>query len=441
MKSKKLTNIISFLLFIMFGITPIYSQYNIQFQNPKTPEVYLFEKYGGLPISLYTGKPTISIPIYTIQEGDITVPLNLVYSSNGIRVDEEASQFGLGWYMSTGMITQIVNGKDDLAQGNFVKTPQYLWSSSISRPIIPNPEWNVSPGGVNQLPNNSTNRVVIQSSSPDLDKYFIKRLRSEGSYGNFVYYDENMTDYKPALDFPYGMDVSVDVFRANFFGNDLLFYIQPSNNSAVFAVKVINNEKYKVELEVISDAPNFSKYHWTIISPEGITYSFEEEKKTNYSSSSDVHNSESIESNGTGYSTFLGLMGSTNHAFNHYSNSRTWKITKIKDIKGSEVLFKYEQLPTIISSAGTSGKVDFINIENKSNEYRNIGLWTGTFTNLNYNGPNFSANSSYPDYELGRHTILRQNSGSAVRQEKSILKEILFSNSKIDFVNSERIDF
>lgn len=83
------------------------------FENP-TPETASFQKYTHIPVSHHTGLPEISVPIYTINSGGISIPLSLVYHAQGIRVDEIASRYGLGWNLSgAGAITREVKDKID----------------------------------------------------------------------------------------------------------------------------------------------------------------------------------------------------------------------------------------------------------------------------------------------------------------------------------------
>jgi|GEM_PF-4239097 len=53
--------------------------------------LYAFSKYGDIPVSLYTGVPQITIPIYTLQEGDVVLDVNLSYHAGGHKGDEVAS--------------------------------------------------------------------------------------------------------------------------------------------------------------------------------------------------------------------------------------------------------------------------------------------------------------------------------------------------------------
>lgn len=81
---------------------------------PPTPTAYQLGKYGDIPVSLYTGIPNISIPIFNLKNRDVSVDISLNYHAGGIKVDEEASFVGLGWSLSAGgVITRVVKGVPD----------------------------------------------------------------------------------------------------------------------------------------------------------------------------------------------------------------------------------------------------------------------------------------------------------------------------------------
>jgi YD repeat-containing protein len=114
-------NILSVLLIIS---SSAYSQTENYFDKARkvpilTPEAASFAKYVEFPVTLYNGVPNISIPIYTIQSGDISVPITLSYHAGGIKVSEESSIVGLGWNLNDGggMISRQVNGRDDWDNG------------------------------------------------------------------------------------------------------------------------------------------------------------------------------------------------------------------------------------------------------------------------------------------------------------------------------------
>ena len=81
---------------------------------PTSPEVAALGRFGEIPIGSYTGTANISIPLYSVNTGGISIPLTLNYQSSGIKVDDEATWVGLGWNLSgVGSIMKIFNGKED----------------------------------------------------------------------------------------------------------------------------------------------------------------------------------------------------------------------------------------------------------------------------------------------------------------------------------------
>ena len=104
--------------FFLFSISLPLWLFSVKAQDgPVTilnPEVAAFTKYGNFPVSTYTGTANVSVPLFTIQEGDIDLPITLNYNTSGIKVQEEATWTGLGWSLNTGgQITRVVRGLDD----------------------------------------------------------------------------------------------------------------------------------------------------------------------------------------------------------------------------------------------------------------------------------------------------------------------------------------
>ena len=85
---------------------------------PPSPDAAALGKYGEVPVSLYTGVPSISIPIFTLPGRAITVPLALQYHGGGVRPDQVAPWTGMNWTLNAGgVITRTCRGIGDY--GNF----------------------------------------------------------------------------------------------------------------------------------------------------------------------------------------------------------------------------------------------------------------------------------------------------------------------------------
>lgn len=78
---------------------------------PPSPDTWQFAKYGEYPVSRETGVPNISIPLYTINTGELSLPISLSYHAGGIKVDDIASWVGLGWTLNAGgIVTRAIRG-------------------------------------------------------------------------------------------------------------------------------------------------------------------------------------------------------------------------------------------------------------------------------------------------------------------------------------------
>jgi RHS repeat-associated protein len=102
---------------------------------PASPEAASLGKYGDIPVSLHTGVPSISIPIYTLTEGTVSVPVSVSYHASGIRVEEIASSVGLGWALNAGgMISRTVQNAPDEGRPGATGTAYYR---NYGHPLTP----------------------------------------------------------------------------------------------------------------------------------------------------------------------------------------------------------------------------------------------------------------------------------------------------------------
>lgn len=84
-----------------------------------SPTAASLGKYGDIPVSLYTGTPNISIPLYEVKGRYLSVPITLTYHASGVKVEEIASWVGLGWSLNAGgVITRTLKGIPDEKYGD-----------------------------------------------------------------------------------------------------------------------------------------------------------------------------------------------------------------------------------------------------------------------------------------------------------------------------------
>lgn len=113
-------NILLLYFCLLCRIGNLYSQESYinrapDFLKIETPNAAAFNKYIDYPVSLYTGTPDISIPLYNLKDGMIELPIVLRYNSSGIKVIEEASWVGLGWNLNMGgvIVKNAIGGGDE----------------------------------------------------------------------------------------------------------------------------------------------------------------------------------------------------------------------------------------------------------------------------------------------------------------------------------------
>jgi hypothetical protein len=79
-------------------------------------------KYGDIPVSYNSGVPNVGIPITTIQDGPLSLPISLSYHAGGLKVGEVCSWVGLGWSAQAGgMISRTVQGIADERDNGYFK--------------------------------------------------------------------------------------------------------------------------------------------------------------------------------------------------------------------------------------------------------------------------------------------------------------------------------
>ncbi|NQX86673.1 MAG: RHS repeat protein [Flavobacteriaceae bacterium] len=86
---------------------------------PNSPEAEAFTQYGNVPVDMLKGAPSISIPLYEYKGHELNIPMSLTYDINARKVEDLATNVGLGWNLNLGgRISRITQGKPD--DRNFV---------------------------------------------------------------------------------------------------------------------------------------------------------------------------------------------------------------------------------------------------------------------------------------------------------------------------------
>lgn len=81
-----------------------------------SPEAASVVKYANYPVDYSTGIPDIKIPIYEIQEGELTLPIYLSYHASGLKPHDGCGWVGTGWtlFANPSVVRSIKGLPDDL---------------------------------------------------------------------------------------------------------------------------------------------------------------------------------------------------------------------------------------------------------------------------------------------------------------------------------------
>lgn len=102
------------LLAVVTTINLAFSQDPFKDVNVASPNAAAIQKFVDVPVNTHTGIPQISIPIYTFNEGSLSMPVSLDYHAGGLKVQEYSSWVGAGWSLNAGgVITRTVQGHPD----------------------------------------------------------------------------------------------------------------------------------------------------------------------------------------------------------------------------------------------------------------------------------------------------------------------------------------
>lgn len=93
-----------------------------------SPTAASLGKFGDVPVSLYSGVPNISIPLFTAKGRTLELPIVLSYHASGIRVEDIGGWIGMGWSLEAGgVITRTVRGTVDERPDGYFNTGHRLY--------------------------------------------------------------------------------------------------------------------------------------------------------------------------------------------------------------------------------------------------------------------------------------------------------------------------
>jgi hypothetical protein len=366
-----MSRLLLILFALIFSCCVAFSQNeSIRPQNVKiaSPNAAALGKVADVPIGYHTGTPNIDIPIYTVQEGPIQVPISIAYHASGLKVMEQASWVGAGWSLNAGgMITRSVRGMPD----------EILSSSGSLTPI-----------------------------SYLNDKGYFSYLFSEGAGYD---YDPQILPNGPggqeqgqaSYEFAQGRrDGEADMFNFNFNGYSGKFYFRPENTVVIMPQQDIRvTPLYCGSGNSNCSQTNEYLYGWIVTTPDGMKYYFGKDLTATYSSTNAIP----LEYT-TSYSSTSGL--------SYTRTASSWFLYKIESSdKKYSVSLEYNQeeyayytissTPNVatVNSTGDLVKNIMKGVRLTAIKFSNSGVvsFIPSFVRKDVSGPNTNLNDIDPD--------------------------------------------
>ncbi|MFD2872651.1 DUF5977 domain-containing protein [Mucilaginibacter ximonensis] len=100
--------------------------------SPPSANATALLQYANVPVDEHTGIASVALPIDQLAGRQISVPITLSYHGSGIKVQDIASNVGLGFVLNAGgVITRIMRGLPDEASQGYQYNGKRIYSSSI----------------------------------------------------------------------------------------------------------------------------------------------------------------------------------------------------------------------------------------------------------------------------------------------------------------------
>ncbi len=194
--------------------------------SPETATLFRYQEY---PMDYSTGLAQISIPLFEVKSGDLSVPISISYHASGCQVSDRDGPIAVGWSLNAGgMISRTVHGSPDFGGGVNKYYP-------FPHPFITN--------GIN--PNYNQD-----------DLAYIEKI---------MHFDKN-PDLAPQVDW---LDAEYDIFSYSFGGNTGKFLFKDENG--IKTPVLLPHKSYKITPITF----NSSLSSINILDENGIFYSFQ----------------------------------------------------------------------------------------------------------------------------------------------------------------------
>jgi len=257
-------------------------------ENPtiQPPDVAAFQKVNFIPVNNYTGRAEITIPIFTVKSGNISIPISLSYNSGGVKVNDIPSSVGSNWSLNAGgVVSKVVRGMEDFARYGSLSDFNFdTWSfharytHTIATDAPYNPQGQIGTGGDVFELTGQQNKIEETIAETNIQGSFIiwqqasgsnDRLYYDGAFQPFSTYTNQIDRPKPSMLFVNAIKVtSLSGLEYNFNDFDVSQYSfeqQERNVSFGNYHPIETKSKLKVEsynLSSIKDIKSNKEVHF-----------------------------------------------------------------------------------------------------------------------------------------------------------------------------------
>ncbi|WP_160140009.1 DUF5977 domain-containing protein [Chryseobacterium sp. c4a] len=133
-------------------------------KNIQSPNAASLGKYGDIPMNLSTGRADINVPVYSLNDGNIPLDINLNYDTGGVRVNDHPGWVGQNWSLNAGgVITRNMKGRQ-FDEFENESADKYVYQGYLfNRSLLNVPYWK-DDSYLRNIANNSVN-----NGDPDLE--------------------------------------------------------------------------------------------------------------------------------------------------------------------------------------------------------------------------------------------------------------------------------
>ncbi|MCR9252379.1 MAG: choice-of-anchor D domain-containing protein [bacterium] len=254
------------LLLVLIGIVSIAQVFGqspdpiISIPSPNTMSLGMMAEAN---VSMFTGSPNVSVPLYELSEGSLSVPISLSYNSAGVRPDVHPGWVGMGWALNAGgMITRKVNGMPD----------EFFWEEDVLTFDSNNSQFNFAYAyGYNY--NYSALNKSNWSTSSNIEAIAKGEWKDSQSSGSGTYFDSDPDEFIFNFNGYSGKFMMDERGKVIALSNPAL-KVETEDTLMIIGYQPLYINRYISNIDAISAGAEIRIRGFKITTPDGVQYEF-----------------------------------------------------------------------------------------------------------------------------------------------------------------------